>query len=127
MAVGSQLFASVLLLPLVPLALPSAGPSARVIVCVLALALFCTALAYVLYFRLIVDVGPTRAITVTFLIPISGVVWAALFLGEDIQLGTLLGCGIILVGTALVTGVRPGRIRVAPRLGVEGDRLWEDA
>jgi drug/metabolite transporter (DMT)-like permease len=126
MAVGSQLFASVLLLPLVPMALPSAAPSARVIACVLALALFCTALAYVLYFRLIVDVGPTRAITVTFLIPISGVVWAMLFLGEDIKPGTLLGCGIILVGTALVTGVRLGRVRVAPRLRVEGDGIWED-
>jgi drug/metabolite transporter (DMT)-like permease len=85
-----------------------------VIVCVLALALFCTALAYVLYFRLIVDVGPTRAITVTFLIPISGVVWATLFLGESIQPGTLLGCGIILVGTALVTGARLGQAQLVP-------------
>lgn len=124
MAVGSQLCASLLLMPLVPLALPSAAPSARVILCVLALALFCTALAYVLYFRLIVDVGPTRAITVTFLIPISGVLWGSLFLGESLRPGTLIGCAIILVGTALVTGVRLGSPRPAASLvNADGDGI----
>lgn len=113
MAVGSQLGASLLLAPFVPFTLHTDGPSGQVIACALALALLCTALAYVLYFRLIVDVGPTRALTVTFLVPIFGVLWGALFLGETIRLSTLLGCGIVLTGTLLVTGVRVGAVRRA--------------
>jgi len=104
-AVGSQLGAAITLAPLVPITLPSVWPSAIVVLCVLALALLSTALAYVLYFRLISDVGPTRALTVTFLIPIFGSLWGMLFLGEQLAISTLLGSCIILAGTLVVTGV----------------------
>ena len=115
MATGSQLAAGLLLLPFVPFSIPHGQPSITVVLCVLALALFCTALAYLLYFRLIVDVGPAKALTVTFLVPIFGTLWGALFLGEQVTLSTLLGCGVVLAGTALVTGVRLGtRRRNAP-------------
>lgn len=107
MAVGSQIFASLLLAPLLPLVPPRSAPSAIVIVCVLALALFSTALAYILYFRLIVDVGPAKALTVTFLTPMFGVLWGALLLREEITISKVIGCGVILLGTALVTGVLP--------------------
>src|SRR6266511_4101545 len=73
---------------------------------VLLLALGSTALAYLLYFRLIIDIGPARALTVTFITPIFGVAWGALFLGEQIAIGTVVGCVIILAGTALVLGLR---------------------
>ena len=108
MATGSQLAAGLLLLPFVPFSTPHSPPSITVVLCVLALALFCTALAYLLYFRLIVDVEPAKALTVTFLMPIFGTLWGALFLGEQVTRSTLLGCGVILAGTALVTGVRLG-------------------
>ena len=115
MATGSQLAAGLLLLPFVPFSIPHGQPSITVVLCVLALALFCTALAYLLYFRLIVDVGPAQALTVTFLVPIFGTLWGALFLGEHISFSTLLGCSVVLAGTALVTGVRlGGRRRSAP-------------
>ena len=107
MAVGSQLGASLMLTPLLPFMPPTAAPSLVVILCVLTLALFSTALAYVLYFRLIVDIGATRALTVTFLAPIFGVIWGALFLGEGITVSKVVGCGIILLGTAFVTGTNP--------------------
>ncbi len=106
MAVGSQLGASLMLLPLVPVAPPTGTPSAGVVLCVLLLALGSTALAYLLYFRLIIDIGPARALTVTFITPIFGVAWGALFLGEQIAIGTVVGCVIILAGTALVLGLR---------------------
>lgn len=106
MATGSQFAAGLLLLPFVPLSAPHGRPTVTVVLCVLALALLCTALAYLLYFRLIVDVGPAKALTVTFLVPIFGTLWGALFLGEHITLSTVLGCGVVLAGTALVTGVR---------------------
>jgi drug/metabolite transporter (DMT)-like permease len=106
MAVGSQLGASLLLLPLIPIVPPFSLPSRGVLLCVLLLALGSTGLAYLLYFRLIVDVGPAKALTVTFLIPIFGITFGALFLHEPITFSGLIGCAIILVGTSLVLGVR---------------------
>jgi len=106
LATGSQFAAGLLLLPFVPFAAPAGPISGAALASVLALALLCTALAYLLYFRLIVDVGPASALTVTFLVPIFGTLWAALFLGEPVTTSMLVGCGVILAGTALVTGVR---------------------
>jgi drug/metabolite transporter (DMT)-like permease len=106
MATGSQFAAGLLLLPFVPFAVPAGPLSTAALVSVLALALLCTALAYLLYFRLIVDVGPAQALTVTFLVPIFGTLWGALFLNETITVSMLMGCGVVLAGTALVTGVR---------------------
>ena len=117
LAVGSQLGASLILLPLIPAAPPTSIPSAGVALCVLLLALASTALAYLLYFRLIVDIGPARALTVTFITPIFAVAWGALFLHEQIAVSAILGCAIILAGTALVLGmrIRPIAATVTPR------------
>ncbi|HEX6318061.1 MAG TPA: DMT family transporter, partial [Burkholderiales bacterium] len=73
MAAGNQLAAAVVLLPLLPLAPPLGPPSALVIANLLALALLASGVAFVLYFRLIADVGAARALTVTYLIPVFGV------------------------------------------------------
>lgn len=104
-ATGSQLAASVVLLVPGLWAWPAQMPSASAWTALAALALLCTGVAYLLYFRLIANVGPARAISVTFLIPMFGLLWGALFLGEAITPAMLGGCAIILVGTALVTGV----------------------
>ena len=69
------------------------------------LAFACTGFAYVLYFRLIANVGPSNAIAVTFLIPAFAVVWGWLFLDERVTLAMVVGCGVILLGTALATGL----------------------
>jgi len=108
MTAGSMLGAGLLLAPIAPFTLPISPPSNIALLSVLALALLCTALAHLIYFKLIVDVGPANALTVTFLVPIFGTLWGALFLSERITPGALLGCGVILLGTALVTGVRIG-------------------
>lgn len=100
---ASQLMAGLLLLPLVPLAPPSGPVTTLVIACVLGLSLLCSGFAYLLYYRLMADVGPTRALTVTFLIPGFGILWSAVFLGERITGGMLAGCGLVLIGTWLVT------------------------
>jgi drug/metabolite transporter (DMT)-like permease len=109
MAVGSQLASSLALLPLMPFDLPRSPPDALVIAYVLALALVCSALAYILYFRLITDLGATRALTVTFLIPIFGTLWGVVFLREHITPEKILACAIILCGAGLVTGVLGSR------------------
>ncbi len=101
-AAWSQIFAGIALLPLVPLS-PIRGDFGVVVVGnMLALALLCSAIAYLLYFRLIADIGPTRALTVTFLMPLFGMLWGALFLGESITAPMLAGCALIVGGVALV-------------------------
>jgi drug/metabolite transporter (DMT)-like permease len=59
----------------------------------------------VLYVRLIASLGAARAIAVTFLIPLFGLLWGALFLGEAVTLWMVAGCAVILLGTGLVAGV----------------------
>jgi drug/metabolite transporter (DMT)-like permease len=72
---------------------------------VLLIGVICTGFAYILFFRLIAQLGPAKAISVTYLIPAFGILWGALLLGETISLMMLLGSGIILLGVALTTGV----------------------
>jgi drug/metabolite transporter (DMT)-like permease len=103
----SQLFAGLELLPILPFA-PAPGPITPLIVAdMLALALVCSGVAYLLYFRLIANVGPTRAMTVTFLLPALGMMWGALFLDETITLPMLGGALLIIAGTAAVLRPSP--------------------
>ncbi|MEL6816376.1 MAG: DMT family transporter [Cyanobacteria bacterium J06598_3] len=98
---GSQLGAALILLPALPFTLPTQMPSASVILSVIALAIASTAFAYILYFRLIQNIGATKALTVTYLVPIFAMLWGALALGEPITAAMLLGCGFVLLGTAI--------------------------
>ncbi|MBA4194205.1 MAG: EamA family transporter [Comamonadaceae bacterium] len=72
---------------------------------VIAVALLCTAIAYVLFFRIIEKAGPSKALTVTFLVPVFALAYGALFLDERIT-AWMIGCGLVIVcGTALSTGL----------------------
>jgi drug/metabolite transporter (DMT)-like permease len=104
-AAGSQLAASMVLLLPALWAWPKQTPGPLAWLNALALALLCTGLAYVLYFRLIARVGASNAMTVSFLIPGYAALWGWLVLGERPTLQLLLGCGVILLGTALSTGL----------------------
>jgi len=63
-----------------------------------------TALGYIVYFRLLERVGATGAMAVTYLIPLFGMVWGAVFLHEPITAAMLMGCACILGGVAVTTG-----------------------
>ncbi len=103
-AAGSQLSAAlVLLLPMVWW-WPASPPSATSWLAVAALAVACTGVAYLLYFRLIARIGPANAIAVTFMIPVFAVAWGWLFLAERVSPAMALGCAVILAGTALAVG-----------------------
>jgi len=102
MAVGTQLVAGSLLIPFIPLWPPTAAPTPLVAGSMLALGLVCGAIAYLLYFRLIADIGATGALTVTYLIPVFGVLWGALFLGEALGATMLAGGGLVVLGTVFV-------------------------
>ena len=79
----------------------------------LALGLVCGAIAYLLYFRLIADIGATGALTVTYLIPVFGVLWGALFLGEPVTLPMACGAALVMMGTLLVLKQPAARTRAA--------------
>jgi len=113
-ALYSQLAAALVLSPALPLVPLPSDVSPQVAANVVALALASTAIAYLLYFRLIANIGPARALTVTFLIPLFGVLWGWAFLGETIGAGMLAGCALILLGTWLA--LRPGRRPMADRV-----------
>ena len=107
-AVGQVCGGGVLLAPLMLLAPAGGRLTLPVILSVLALAIPCTVLAYFIYFRLIANAGPTKTSTVTFLIPLFGILWAAVFLEEPVNFGVVAGLGVILVSVWLVLAERRG-------------------
>lgn len=117
-ATGSQIAAAVALLPLGIWLWPAGTISARAWWSVGALGVACTALAYLMFYRLIARLGPSKAITVTFLVPIFAVAWGHALLDEPLTLQLGLGCAVVLFGTALSTGVWTPRR--ADRAGAAG-------
>jgi drug/metabolite transporter (DMT)-like permease len=101
---GSQLASTILLLPLAIKYWPAQSPTAASWYSAIGLGILCTGLAFVIYFRLIARIGPARAITVTYLVPVFGMLWGELFLHEPISAGMLAACAVIVLGIALATG-----------------------
>lgn len=102
LSTATLVVASIAIAPFLPAPPAADALTVPVIVAVLGVSLLCSALAFVLFFRLIADLGPTRALTITFLIPVFGVLWGAVFLGEPIGAGTIGGGLTVLLATALV-------------------------
>ncbi|ASA24643.1 DMT family transporter [Paenibacillus donghaensis] len=107
LAIGQQLGASVVLLPLAVIFVPREMPSSAAILSVIGLALLCTSVAYLLYFRLIRSVGAVKTVSVTFLVPVFGILWGVLLLDEPVYVNTVVGLVIILLSVTLVN--RPNR------------------
>lgn len=84
---------------------PARMPGSSAWLALVAVGVLCTGVAYILYFRLIENAGPARALAVTFVIPVFAVFYGALFLSEAVTLWMLLCAVIIVCGTALSTGL----------------------
>jgi len=107
LAAGSQIGAALALAVPAALHWPATAPDATAWAAVVTLSLLCSGLAYILYFRLIAAVGATNASAVTFLIPVFGMLWGGWLLAEPVTGSMLLGCSVILAGTALALGLVP--------------------
>ena len=104
-ATGSQLAAAIVLLPGAIALWPEGPISLQAWAAIITMGILSTGLAYIIYFRLIANVGPASAITVTFLVPGFAVFWGAVVLDEKLTTPMVIGCAIILIGTALATGL----------------------
>lgn len=102
LAAGQQLGAAVVLLPLAVIFAPRHLPSAAAVYSVLGLSIICTAVAYLLYFYLIQSVGAVKTVSVTFLVPVFGLMWGVIFLNEPVYANTVAGLAIILLSVMLV-------------------------
>jgi drug/metabolite transporter (DMT)-like permease len=106
--------------PFAWLARPDEPPPAQAWGAVLALAFLCTAVAFLVFFRLIAEVGPARATLITFVNPAVAVVVGALVLDEEITATTVVGFVLVLAGCWLATRHRPEVIGEAPVLAEVG-------
>jgi drug/metabolite transporter (DMT)-like permease len=104
-AAGTMISAALVLLPFAIWTWPAAPAPLRSWTATVLLAFLCTGVAYVIFFRLIAAVGPTRAVSVTFLVPVFGVLWGVLLLDEQVTSNIVAGAVVILVGTALALGL----------------------
>ena len=114
-ALGSQFFATIMLFPFAFFYWPPESISLSAWSALIALGVICTGFAFVIYFRLIENVGAAYATSVTFLIPVFGVLWGAVFLHEAISLNMIIGSFVILLGTALGSG----KVKL-PRFSISG-------
>ncbi|BES63956.1 hypothetical protein SANA_03950 [Gottschalkiaceae bacterium SANA] len=101
---GQQLGAVIVLLPIFLVQAPVTWHvPLNVWLSVVALGVFCTEIAYVIYFSMIRRIGPIKTLSVTFLVPIFGMFWGVVFMHESLSVGNFLGFGLILVGLILLS------------------------
>jgi drug/metabolite transporter (DMT)-like permease len=103
-ATGSMVAATLMLIPPAAWSWPERMPTLAGWVSAILLGVVCTGVALIFYYRLIERVGPSKTLTVTYLIPVFGVFWGRVFLDERLTSDMVAGCTVILMGTALATG-----------------------
>lgn len=104
-ATGALLSATLVLIPFAWITWPELPPTQRGWGSLLMLAVLCTGVTYIIFYRLVMNVGPAKASTVTLLIPVFGVLWGWMWLHEDVSWSILIATAIILIGTSLATGI----------------------
>ena len=106
-AAGQVSASALFLIPMVLVFDDPAGldmPSTHTVMALVALALFSTAFAYVLYFKILASAGATNLLLVTFLIPVSAILLGTMVLGETLQIPHMIGMAIIMIGLVAIDG-----------------------
>ena len=112
LATAASLAGALILAPLALLQLPSTVPSARALASVAALGIVGTAIAMVLFWRMLAAYGASRAALVTYLVPVTAILYGVFLLDEEVSMNAIVGLVLILGGVALGSGVlRVGRRR----------------
>ena len=111
----SLLVTALIYLPIGLAQLPDQRPSAKVVWSVVGLAVICTAVAFVVFFELIAEVGPSRATVITYLNPAVALLLGVLILDESFTVATAVGFALILAGSVLATRSRGPRAPQVPR------------
>lgn len=109
-AYGSMWAAALFIMPALPFASPQAPVDASIVLAVILLGILCTGVTFLLYFCLVKEIGATSTLTVTYLIPVFGILWGHLFLGEAITPSMVAGSAVILLGTTMVTKFNPAAV-----------------
>ena len=117
-------FAAIVYSPLAALTWPSAMPSGQVLAALAGLGVVCTAVAFVLFFRLITEVGPARASVITYINPAVAVALGVSVLGEPFTLEMACAFALILGGSVLATRSGQGKAR-RPQASLEPERSPE--
>ncbi|HAS72863.1 MAG TPA: multidrug transporter [Clostridiales bacterium UBA8960] len=102
MAGGSQLFASMALFPFLLTTGVTSKVTPNIAMTMIAFGILCSAIAYLIYYYLIKEMGPTPALSVTFLMPVFGILWGVLLLDEALYAQMVVGALVILVGVYLI-------------------------
>jgi drug/metabolite transporter (DMT)-like permease len=112
-SIGQLLGAAIVLLIPAAVTVPNTMPSISAIISLLALVLLSSSFAYLLYFFLLQNVGPTNTAATIFLVPVFGTIWGIIFFHEPFNLGMLLGMALILMSVGLVLGIKFRKARFA--------------
>ena len=111
---GSLWAAALMFVPVTPFFPPLAPLTPMAAIAAVAIGVMCSGVAYMVYFKLLSDVGAAPALTVSFLIPVFGILWGVLFLHERVGWNMPAGAVLIVVGTALATGFSPQVLLAKP-------------
>ncbi|MGH8741106.1 MAG: EamA family transporter, partial [Burkholderiales bacterium] len=102
LATGSIAFAALIMAPLGALTPAPSSWTFEALAAVIAVGVLCSGLAYLPFFTLIRDIGPSRTLTVGLAVPVLGVAWGWLLLDEAVTAPMLLGAALVLAALALV-------------------------
>ena len=104
-AAGSQAAATIMLAPIAVFFVPDHAIEPRTWAAMATLGVLCSGVAYILFYRIIAQAGPAKALTVTFAVPVFALLYGLVFLGEMVSLPMLASAGVIIVGIVLATGL----------------------
>jgi drug/metabolite transporter (DMT)-like permease len=111
---GSLWAATLMFVPATPFFPPVAAVTPMAAIAVVCIGVLCSGIAYMVYFKLLGDIGAAPTLTVSFLIPVFGILWGVLFLHERVGWNMPIGAVLIVTGTALATGFSPRGLLAGP-------------
>lgn len=103
LTLGGMLISGIAILPLVAISPITGEITLKVVLLLIGFGIFSTAIPYIIYFKLLKEIGPVKALTTTYLMPVFGIVWAILILNEKLELNSVIGLIVILFGIYLLS------------------------